>query len=99
MSYFSWNCQGLWNIWTVQTLGHFLKEFHPHIIFLRDSRLGMSGIDNIKKNFNLFGICIPLISSSGSLALLWEKDVSVSITSYSKNYIDANVQLPKSDII
>lgn len=39
------------------------------------------------------------IGRSGGLALLWEKNVSVTILSFSKNHIDANIQLPDSYII
>lgn len=58
-----------------------------------DTHLGNVEIDRIKQRFNVFGFCVPSIGKSGGLALLWQKDINVTIQSYSKNHIDAEVKL------
>lgn len=99
MSCLSWNCQGLGNLRAVRALGNLLRDFRPTLVFLIETKLDDIGIDKLKEQFNMFGLGVSCVGRSGGLALLWNKSTSVSIMSYSKNHIDANVQLEGSSNI
>lgn len=49
------------------------------------------GIDKLKEKFNMFRIGVSCVGRSGGLALLWDKESYVTILSYSRYHIDANV--------
>lgn len=87
MSCLSLSCQGLRNSWTVRALGEFFCTQNPDLIFLMDTRLGVSGIDKLKHKHNLIGFCVPSVGFSGGLALLWSKDCCVDVQSFSKTIL------------
>lgn len=47
----------------------------------------------------MFSMGVAAVGTSGVLALLLDKQTSVIVLSFSKNYIDANVQLVDSSVI
>lgn len=61
--------------------------------------MGDHEIDNLRSKFNIFGLAVASIGQSGGLPLLWDKDTNVIVHSFSKNHIDANVQLKGSDFL
>ena len=64
-----------------------------------ETKISAYEIDNFKASVNMFGVGVPTIGRSGGLTLLWDKDTSIMILSYNKNYIDANVQFSGSSHI
>lgn len=100
MSCLSWNCQGLGNLRTaVCALKDLLRDLIPNVVFLMETKLDVHGFDRLRGNLNMFGVGVAAVGKSGGAALLWDKDTSVTILSYSKNHIDANIQLVDSPVI
>ncbi|KAL3846296.1 hypothetical protein ACJIZ3_003699 [Penstemon smallii] len=91
MNCLSWNCQGLGGRWTVRTLGDHIRATNPQIVFLMETRLSARKIDFLKNNLGFFGVAVSSVGKSGGLALLWRKDISLSVQSMSRNHIDAFV--------
>lgn len=68
-------------------------DSHPKLVFLMETKLDAKGTNRLRYKFNIFGVGVPAVGRSGGLVLLWEKDVSITLLSLSKNHIDVNVQL------
>ena len=45
MNILSWNCQGLRNLWIVQSLHKLVREQAPDVCFLMETRLDRSGFE------------------------------------------------------
>ena len=73
------NCQRLVNLWTVQALGEFIHLHRPR--FLMETRMSSHEIDNLKQQFNMFGVRVSSIGFSGGLTLLWAKETNVMVKS------------------
>lgn len=53
-------------------------------------------IDNLKKHWNLLGVGVISIGTLGGLALLWNKNISLNLMSYSWNHMDATARLTEN---
>lgn len=69
-----------------------LKNFD--IVFLLETRSSSSYVDSLKMKLNYNRMLVDKVGQAGGLALLWRKDLIISLTSFSQNHIDAVVQLP-----
>lgn len=69
-----------------------LKNFD--IVFLLETRSSSSYVDSLKMKLNYNRMLVDKVGQAGGLAILWRKDVIISLTSFSQNHIDAVVQLP-----
>ena len=68
MIIFSWNCRGLENSWTVQDLCRMMKEKKPNLVFLMETKLQRTKMENIiiKLGFsNMF--VVECVGRSGGL--------------------------------
>lgn len=93
MSSLFWNCQGLGSPLTVLSLGDLLRKLRPEVIFLSETKGSSQSVEYLKRKWNLNGVGVSSVGLSGGLALLWRKNVHVSLVSYSSNHIDARVRL------
>ena len=61
-------------------------------MFLSETKLKKSSMEKRKRNVGFInGLIFPSVGRSGGLALLWRKDITVDIQSYSDRHIDAIV--------
>lgn len=89
MRLLSWNLQGLGNPWTVRSLKHLIRDACPDIIFLMETRLGEGEFEGLKFSLpHYYFFVVGARGRSGGLVLMWKKDISVSICSYSHNHVD-----------
>ncbi|KAK6163327.1 hypothetical protein DH2020_000191 [Rehmannia glutinosa] len=65
----------------------------PHIIFLSEMKCGISKVDKIKTQLTFNGFSVPSRGSSGGLALLWRKGISVVLRGYSDRFIDFDSEI------
>ncbi|KAL0350291.1 UNVERIFIED_CONTAM: hypothetical protein Sradi_4178300 [Sesamum radiatum] len=93
MNLLMWNCQGLGGPWTVRSLGNFIRDYHPALVFLAETKCSSCRIDLLKRRFDMFGFSVESRGKGGGLALLWRKSVDVVLQSYSHNHIDVYVRL------
>ncbi|KAL0456241.1 UNVERIFIED_CONTAM: hypothetical protein Slati_0963300 [Sesamum latifolium] len=86
-------CKGLGGPWTVQHLGHLIRDNNPSLIFLAETKCLARRIDLLKRQFDMNGVCVPSSGKSGGLAVIWIKSVNVLLQNFSHNHIDVSVQL------
>ncbi|KAK4401671.1 putative mitochondrial protein [Sesamum angolense] len=96
MNLLMWNCQGLGGPWTVRSLGNLIRDYHPALVFLAETKCSSRRIDSLKRRFDMFGFSVDSRGKGGGLALLWRKSVDVVLQSYSHNHIDVSVRLNES---
>ncbi|XP_042950269.1 uncharacterized protein LOC122282381 [Carya illinoinensis] len=92
MKLLSWNCRGLGNSRTVQTLGFLIKEKGPDFIFLIETKLAGSRARNIACRFK-YDCCVVVdaMGRSGGLMLMWKNEVEYELLNYSNRHINGFV--------
>lgn len=98
MSYLFWNCRGLGIPLTVLTLRDIIRLKNPDIIFRSETKSTSSWVDSLKERWNLHGITVDKLGQARGLALLWKKDVDVTLVGFSQNHTDAEILLPSDAI-
>ncbi|KAK6160405.1 hypothetical protein DH2020_003786 [Rehmannia glutinosa] len=93
MSIIAWNCRGLGNPRTIQELRDFVRSKSPQLVFLCETKCKSPVIDKIKQSLNFHGFSVDARGRSGGLALLWHKDIPVSLRNYLDRFIDVDVEL------
>lgn len=91
MSCLVWNCRGLGVPLTVHVFRDLIRLLNP---FLSETRCSTGYIDSIKAQTNIYGLVVERDGMAGGLVLLWRKDVTVNILSYSQHHIDSEVIFP-----
>lgn len=91
MNLLSWNCWGLGNHRTVQELYDLCRNKSPYLVFLCETKCNQHAIERIKTKLNLFGFSVPARGRSGGLAMLWKKDIDVSLRAFIDRFIDVNL--------
>ncbi|XP_012853795.1 PREDICTED: uncharacterized protein LOC105973319 [Erythranthe guttata] len=86
---------GLGGPLTVHCIGDLIRKFNPDLVFLSETKCDAAKIEILKRKWDLFGLNVNKIGKSGGLALLWRKDITVNVLSYSQNHIDATVSMPR----
>lgn len=92
MSCLLWNCRGLGFPLTVQVLRDMICLLNPELV--AETRCTPGYVDSLKTQRNVFGLTVDIIGMSGGLALLWRKNVDVSLLSLSPHHIDFEVNQP-----
>ncbi|EPS61484.1 hypothetical protein M569_13313 [Genlisea aurea] len=93
----SWNCQGMGSPWTVRRLKELIGQRSPSFVFLCETKSPACKLNWLKNLFPYYGFFVDAVGASGGLALLWRKELDVSLLSYSKWYIDVNINNPSAD--
>lgn len=70
-----------------------LRLLNPEIVFLCETRCSSGYVDLLKMQSNRYGFAVERNGMAGGLALLWRKNVTVDLLSYSPNHIDVEVLL------
>ncbi|KAF5477414.1 hypothetical protein F2P56_004054 [Juglans regia] len=97
MKLLSWNCRGLGNPHTVQSLGLLIKEKDPDMVFLMETRLYGDRARNIARRFKFEGcIVVDAVGRSGGFLLFWKQDIHYELFNYSKRHINGFVYNKKA---
>lgn len=85
----SWNCQGLGNLQTVQTLAFIIKEKGADLVFLIETKLSGTKANRIasKLKYNCC-IVVDVVGRIGGLILLWKQNVDFELFNYSNQHIN-----------
>ena len=87
-----WNCQGLRNPRLVRSLCKLVQQWNPNFVFLSETKLKKKSMEKKEESASFTnGLVIPSSGRSGGLVLLWRKEITVEIQSYSDRHIDAIV--------
>ena len=90
MNPLAWNYRGLGNPRAVRTLRGLRKMKAPKVLFLSETKLNVEEMEWIRVGLKYgSAFVVPSKGRSGGLALLWDEDVDLSITSYTRFHIDA----------
>jgi exonuclease III len=92
MSILSWNCRGLGNPRTIRDLFRLVKEMHPDLICLMETKLQSARFECLKLKLGFD--CVLVVDSrgkSGGLALFWKADFQVNIQNFSCWHINGTV--------
>ena len=88
MKILSWNCQGLGDPWTVQSLHDIMWVQAPTVCLLWETRLDKEGFDRQLGDL-LFPnkIVVKQPNSGGGLALIWREGVQLELINFTMNHI------------
>lgn len=88
----SWNCLGLGNPRTVNTLRQWCWRDRPDVVFLMETKIDASRVEKIRNKCGFVaGICLSSVGNSGGMALWW-RDINVVVSSFSSHHIEAEVR-------
>lgn len=85
----SWNCRGLGQPATVPTLCELVRARSPDVIFLFETLSFGIRLELLRVKLN-FQSCfsVDCVGRSDSIAVLWNNNITCSVSSYSRNHID-----------
>ena len=90
MSLLCWNCRGLGNPQTIQSLGDLIQAQDPAVVFVVKTWLVEVRLKVFLKNLNFGNMhVVSKINQGGGLVLLWRVDVQLRVVSSSLNHVDA----------
>ncbi|XP_030959237.1 uncharacterized protein LOC115981210 [Quercus lobata] len=92
MNVIAWNCRGLGSSLAVRTLTDEVRTKKPLLVFLSETKAGMSRIKGIQNKLDYTqGITVPSDGRSGGLAMLWREGTDVRFKSCSNSHIDVEI--------
>lgn len=88
-----WNVRGMGNPQTVRNLKHEVQKSSPQIVFIFKTKCNEDRAEFVKRVLG-FDNCFAVSSNgqSGGLALFWNNESSVNISSFSLGHIDTTVK-------
>ncbi|KAK3212592.1 hypothetical protein Dsin_017298 [Dipteronia sinensis] len=90
----SWNVRGLGNPPAFAALKRLLKKQSPDFIFVSETKISGRKAAQIRDILVVYDVFyVDSNGSSGSLMLLWKKELVVTILSFSAGHIDARVHM------
>ncbi|KAK6141980.1 hypothetical protein DH2020_020745 [Rehmannia glutinosa] len=88
----SWNCRGLGNPRALLALKNLVKARRPHFIFLIETLVITTRINEIKSELGYVGcFSVDCVGRSGGLDLLWVNSITVSVLNYSRFHINVSI--------
>lgn len=95
MKILSWNSYGLGKPHGNRALQDLVRKEVPIIIFffLQETKLVVKKVEKLKYSLG-FENCLAIgsVGPSGDLALFWKKEISLTVTNFSKHHINACVK-------
>ncbi|KAA3483968.1 reverse transcriptase [Gossypium australe] len=77
----------------VRRLRHLLKQHHPHLVFLMETKLDSKRMDRVRRSCGFInGIDVEAEGSRGGLCLAWKVGIEVTLRSYSTWHIDVLIK-------
>ncbi|XP_019199913.1 PREDICTED: uncharacterized protein LOC109193526 [Ipomoea nil] len=94
MSTLSWNCRGLGNPRTVREVVGMVSKKQPDFVFLIETKVARDHAERLRVTIGFEGLFyVDNDGLSGGLALLWKKNNTARLLSYSRNYVDIEVTM------
>ncbi|KAL9422216.1 hypothetical protein AB3S75_034476 [Citrus x aurantiifolia] len=93
MNLLSWNVRGLGNPRTCLAIRKILQKYKPQLFFVCETKLESAQVSEECRKLN-FDKCFAVSRNekSGGISMMWSLDINVNIPSYSRHYIDVEVQ-------
>ncbi|XP_019160111.1 PREDICTED: uncharacterized protein LOC109156731 [Ipomoea nil] len=94
MSTLSWKCRGLGNPRTVREIVDIVSRKEPDFVFLMETKVARIHAERLRIRLGFEGVFyVGPVGLSGGLALLWRKNCTARLLSFSKNYVDVEVSM------
>ncbi|VFQ64823.1 unnamed protein product [Cuscuta campestris] len=94
MSTLSWNCRGLGNPRTVREVVDVVSSKKPDFVFLMETKVNREHAERLRIKIEFEGLFyVDRTGLGGGLALLWKRNNTAQLLSYSKNHVDIMVRL------
>ncbi|XP_019175465.1 PREDICTED: uncharacterized protein LOC109170766 [Ipomoea nil] len=94
MSTLSWNCHGLGNPRTVREIVDMVSRKQPDFVFLMETKVARDHAERLRVKIGYEGLFyVDSDGLSGGIALLWKKNCTARLLSYSTNYVDVGVTI------
>ncbi|XP_042958110.1 uncharacterized protein LOC122293656 [Carya illinoinensis] len=93
MKILSWNCRGLGNPRTVQSLCFQTKEKAPDLVFLMETKLSQAKATKVARKAR-YECCVAVdaMGRGGGLMLMWKQIMKVELVNYSQRHINVIVK-------
>ncbi|KAK6160575.1 hypothetical protein DH2020_003956 [Rehmannia glutinosa] len=85
------NYRGLGNPRTIRELREVIRDKSPHLLFLCETKCNSHAIDKLKSDLGFYGLSVDSTGRSSGLALLWCKNIQVTLRIFSSWFIDVDV--------
>jgi len=96
MSTLRWNCRGLGNPRTVRELVDVVSRKKPDFVFLMETKVARSHAERLHVKLGFDGLFyVDNVGLSGGLALLWRRNCTARLLSFSRNHIDVEVTVQR----
>ena len=83
---------------SVRALHDLVRCWNPKIVFLMETKSKKNHMERIKNIIGFSnGLIVPSVGRSGGIALLWTREISLEIKSYTKFHVDAVILDANSD--
>ena len=90
MNILRWNCRGLENLRAATVLSHLVREKAANVLFLMETKQTVDEMRKTQADLKYDSmLAVPCVHRAGGLAMLWKKEVSLDIQTYSLNHTDA----------
>ncbi|XP_031107282.1 uncharacterized protein LOC116011973 [Ipomoea triloba] len=94
MSTLSWNCRGLGDPRTVRELVDLVSSKKPDFVFLMETKVGRIHAERLRIKLRYDGLFyVDNAGLSDGLALLWRRNNTARLLSFSRNHVDVEVSL------
>ena len=91
MKIFSWNCRGLGNPRTVNSLREWCWRERPNIVFLMETMIDSRELERVRNRCGFDkGMCFSSAGLSGGIGFWWN-NINVRICSYSTHHVEAEI--------
>lgn len=87
-----WNCRGLGNPSTVNSLNELVRKYSSNILFLCETKCMMSDLMRIKGRLKFDHVeGVEASGKSGGLALFWNDELSLVVRNKNSHVIDTMI--------
>ncbi|XP_019183730.1 PREDICTED: uncharacterized protein LOC109178648 [Ipomoea nil] len=94
MSTLSWNCRGLGNPRTIREIVDMVSRKQLDFVFLMETKVARDHAERLRVKIGYEGLFyVDNDGLSGGIALLWRKNSTARLISYSTNYVDVGVTI------
>lgn len=92
MNLLSWNCRGLGNPRSVRILRDLVKSQKPDFLFLSETLVENNVIEDLSVKFGFLAYySVNRVGRGGGLAIMWKRNMNVSVGDSSQNHINVQV--------
>ncbi|XP_074346114.1 uncharacterized protein LOC141684876 [Apium graveolens] len=92
MSLLAWNCRGLANPRIVKLLLDFNQQYRPSLIFLSETLVKQSKVENVCKRLGFAGFfVVDGQGHGGGIVLIWRNEGVVQIVNSCQSFIDFEI--------